>query len=35
MVGTPYFAVYAVEDRTAVMLHIVHGARDWPGGGWV
>lgn len=30
IVGTPYFAVYAIDRDTVVILHIVHGARDWP-----
>lgn len=34
----PYVTAYALEEDAdgarLVVLHIVHGARDWPDGGW-
>lgn len=28
--GTPYILVYEVEDGVVSVLHVFHGARDWP-----
>ncbi|MEO8115432.1 MAG: type II toxin-antitoxin system RelE/ParE family toxin [Phenylobacterium sp.] len=28
--GTPYIAVYMVDPDTVWILHVVHGAQDWP-----
>jgi plasmid stabilization system protein ParE len=28
--GTPYVAVYTIDPETIWILHVVHGARDWP-----
>lgn len=32
----PYILAYAIEPATAniVILHVIHGARDWPPGHW-
>lgn len=41
IVGLPYIIAYAIDgadtDRrgaSIVILHIIHGARDWPDGDW-
>jgi len=32
----PYVLAYAIDeaDNSVVMLHVIHGARDWPPGQW-
>lgn len=32
----PYILAYAIEEahRRVVILHVIHGARDWPPGRW-
>lgn len=39
MSGLPYIIAYALSDdaaegETLTVLHIIHGARDWPEGSW-
>lgn len=38
VVGLPYIIAYALDDRddrrAVVILHVIHGARDWPAGKW-
>ena len=38
VVGLPYSITYALDDRddrrAVVILHVIHGARDWPTGEW-
>lgn len=31
---TAYIVAYALSDRTITILHVIHGARDWPAGEW-
>lgn len=28
--GTPYVAIYRVQDQTILILNVVHGAQRWP-----
>jgi toxin ParE1/3/4 len=28
--GTPYILPYRVQDETIQILHVLHGARQWP-----
>lgn len=37
--GLPYIIAYAItveadHGETIAVLHVIHGARDWPEGGW-
>ncbi len=36
--GLPYILVYEIvsrpEGELIAILHVIHGARDWPAGGW-
>ncbi len=34
--GLPYILAYNIHDQTGTLriLHLIHGARDWPDGGW-
>ncbi|MDX7952660.1 type II toxin-antitoxin system RelE/ParE family toxin [Lichenihabitans sp. Uapishka_5] len=36
--GLPYIVAYALDDqpgrRRVAVLHVIHGARDWPDEGW-
>ncbi len=32
--GLPYIIAYALGDTELVVLHIIHGARDWPEDTW-
>ena len=34
--GLPYILAYNIDDQTATLriLHLIHGARDWPEGSW-
>lgn len=36
--GLPYIVAYALDDQPGrsrlALLHIIHGARDWPDEGW-
>ena len=37
--GLPYILAYAIVSRpdgneVVAILHVIHGARDWPGGHW-
>ena len=31
---TPYILVYEKADERIVVLHVIHGARDWRAGSW-
>jgi toxin ParE1/3/4 len=32
--GSPYIVAYQIRGNEVVLLRIIHGARDWPAGGW-
>ena len=38
VVGLPYIIAYALDDRknrrAVAILHVIHGARNWPPGSW-
>ena len=38
VVGLPYIIAYALDHRknrrAVVILHVIHGARNWPSGSW-